>query len=386
MKNTKVEVEGGELLLKSKEGHYAVIPAKDRQKLMGMVKDNCDDCINSYIQTLPKEANYAQDGSLFPGWDTIKANLNPKNWGVKDYTDRGEFDSAYNSAKKAGEKEFMWNNKRYNTNYGGTPRQEVGSYGVDGKPIDEKDYPVQVNVYKPGSKYLPGHIEAQLTDYLGQNPSINYSSGGNYSTGISTRKEKRKNTYNVYGNVDKDEFENKSESLPAGKFSDSLGLEEEPSDWNLFTNNCADNVCDAFGIPRRKGIETPGNTLDKIQNKYPTLDVTGRTYEDYKKLSTSLMVEGEYINEKNQLAFKYELKKEPDEILEQSKNLVGIISSPEFKNTEVRRHITAALQKSLIQSGYDLPKSVQEDGSLDGVLGEETKKALLDYQSKNKKK
>jgi len=66
MKKKNIEVEGGELLIQSKEGHYAVIPAKYRQEVMDMVKDGCDDCINNYIQTLPKDSDYAEDGSLYP--------------------------------------------------------------------------------------------------------------------------------------------------------------------------------------------------------------------------------------------------------------------------------------------------------------------------------
>ena len=60
----RIEVEGGELMLESAEGHYAIIPAKDRAKVQKMVEDNCEGCINSYIQKLPKEANYAEDGTL----------------------------------------------------------------------------------------------------------------------------------------------------------------------------------------------------------------------------------------------------------------------------------------------------------------------------------
>lgn len=64
MNKTNIEVEGGELLLMSDEGHYAVIPAKHRQEVMDMVKDDCDNCINNYIQSLPKESDYAEDGTL----------------------------------------------------------------------------------------------------------------------------------------------------------------------------------------------------------------------------------------------------------------------------------------------------------------------------------
>jgi hypothetical protein len=64
MKKINIEVEGGEFLMQSKEGHYAVIPAKDRKKVMNLVKDGCDNCIDNYIQSLPKESNYAEDGTL----------------------------------------------------------------------------------------------------------------------------------------------------------------------------------------------------------------------------------------------------------------------------------------------------------------------------------
>lgn len=74
MKKQNIEVEGGELLIQSKEGHYAVIPAKHRQEVMDMVKDGCDDCINNYIQTLPKDSDYAEDGTLYPEEPVINPN------------------------------------------------------------------------------------------------------------------------------------------------------------------------------------------------------------------------------------------------------------------------------------------------------------------------
>lgn len=40
--------------------------------------------------------------------------INPKNWGVEEFNDK-EFKNAYLSARKKGLKEFIWNNKRYNT-------------------------------------------------------------------------------------------------------------------------------------------------------------------------------------------------------------------------------------------------------------------------------
>lgn len=54
------------------------------------------------------------------GW---QAYLNPKNWGVSRQYEKDEngnmrtFNQAYGAAREAGEKEFMWNNNRYNTDF-----------------------------------------------------------------------------------------------------------------------------------------------------------------------------------------------------------------------------------------------------------------------------
>lgn len=89
MKKQNIEVEGGELLIMSKEGHYAVIPAKHRQEVMDMVKDGCDDCINSYIQTLPKDSDYAQNGSIYPPeYKAMSKVLSQRNRNL-NWVDRG---------------------------------------------------------------------------------------------------------------------------------------------------------------------------------------------------------------------------------------------------------------------------------------------------------
>jgi len=299
---------------------------------------------------LPK----AQLGNYIPLW------LNPKNWGVTNYSDKGSFDSAYSTAKKAGEQEFMFNNKRYNTKYAGTPRQEVGRYGVDGKPVHPMDlnHPAQVNLYPMLGKYLPGHIEASIAD---NQTSVNYSKIGNYPFGIDKVENKGEKSFNVYGQDDLT-FSNKAASLPTGSYM--VEDKYNPSDWNLFTNNCADNVCDAFGIPRSKGIQTPSDAMNKIKEKYTTQDVTGRTYDDYYKLYAGLQ------NQPN------------EKILSQANNILGIASSPEIQKSDLSKRLISTIQGVLAKEGYDLSKSLKQKGNYDGVLGDETKKALLDYQKK----
>jgi len=307
-----------------------------------------------------------QDGGEIPqaqnGWlEKLTSTLNPYNWRVEDYSKEKDFTKAYSTAKKAGEEEFMYKGKRYNTKYAGTPRQEVGTYGVDGKPVHPMDlnHPAQVNLYPAFGKYLPGHISASVGD---NETSIDYSSRGNFPFGINEVKNKGEKSFNVYGQ-DNLTFSNKAASLPTGDYM----LEDKytPSDWNLFTNNCADNVCDAFGIPRSKGIQTPSGAVSKIKKKYPTLDITGKAYEDYYHLS-----------EKLQSSF-------PEKILPQAKNILGIASSPDLK--KLKPKFISSIQQALYESGYELPKSkLKNNNNFDGVLGDETKAALLDWQKKNK--
>ena len=113
MKKQNIEVEGGELLIMSKEGHYAVIPVKHRQEVMDMVKDGCDNCINNYIQTLPKDSDYAEDGTVISelykqktgkDWSTAKqegltTGSYEDNMKLRQRLLSGEFDNKQQNAK-----------------------------------------------------------------------------------------------------------------------------------------------------------------------------------------------------------------------------------------------------------------------------------------------
>jgi len=359
-KMLKVSKNGG--MIKRADGSYS------QRGLWDNIRDNADGGqVSSWeiIEDLPKAGN----GLI----SEITSTLNPKNWGVTNYSDKGSFDSAYSTAKKAGEQEFMFNNKRYNTKYAGTPRQEVGRYGVNGQQINPEiiDQPAKTTLFPSfynstaiTGRYLPGHIGASVSDGKYITPTVNYSSMGNEVRGVQDAFRKDEKTYYSYG-VDPVKFTDKAKSLPltekAAKF---MQEKSTPSDWNLFTNNCADNVCDAFGIPRNKGLQTPSDAIDKIKEKYPTQDVTGRTYGNYVKLYEGLQ------NQPN------------EKILSQANNILGIASSPEIQKSGLSNKLISTIQGVLAEEGYDLSKSLKQKGNYDGVLGDETKKALQDYQSK----
>lgn len=323
---------------------------------------------------------YQSDNSIV---QTVVENIpswaNPMNWGVSDYSDKGDFNKAYTAAKKAGEEEFMWNGKRFNTKYAGTPRQEIGAYGVNGRPVHPMDQnsPSQVNLYPMFGKYEPGHVSAAVTNEP-ESASVDYSKAGNFPFGIGSAKRKGERSYYVYG-ADQNKIYDKALSLPMGEFG-WLADENEskPSDWNLLSNNCADNVCDAYGIPRSEFLETPGNTVKKIKEKYPTLDVTGRTLKDYY----------DYVDKTVTL---YERSLTPlgssfnADIMLSDDKLLNIYYSPDTPS-DIKDKIGFWVQTALENDGYALPKSTNKrSGALDGVIGPETEKAIKEWRSKGEK-
>ena len=319
----------------------------------------CHECGANNAPAKQEEVEKAQNGWM----DKISSTLNPNNWGVDDYSSSKNFNTAYSSAKKKGEEEFMFKNKRYNTKYAGTPRQEVGSYGIKGKAVnpDDIDNPAMVTTYPKLGQYLPGHMSASADSF--NDTSVDFGPKGNYLNGINVaKKNKGEETDYVYG-ADRYAFGKKAEKLPLSNSAEYTKEEikewnKGKKEWNLITNNCADNVCDAFGIPRSKGIETPPAALEKIKKKYPTLDVTGRTKEDYLQRMKNME------------------KQTPYEILSNAKETLGIASSPEFKGNvgDTGSYMVYNVQDALSSQGYDI--------DTDSVDGPKTRAALDHWESK----
>lgn len=72
MKNINVEVEGGELAIKNSFGDIAIIPKRYKLEVETMVEDECWECIDGLVSTLPILTDYAKDGSLIPEDDEVK--------------------------------------------------------------------------------------------------------------------------------------------------------------------------------------------------------------------------------------------------------------------------------------------------------------------------
>jgi len=431
MKKQNIEVEGGELLIQSKEGHYAVIPAKHRQEVMDMVKDGCDDCINAYIQTLPKDSDYAEDGSLLPDWDKIKnkikATLNPKNWGVPDYSDKGDFNTAFAAARKAGEKEFMWNNTRFSTTMKNLP----------GERIKERD------------DFSGNFFSKKANEVAGGNPNRDRFFGENFILGMSghadraivNREDDYKEMYDLYryyfGQPLKENVLSKSKYTPSNaknNLDNYISINDDEFINQILLKGIELNLQDNETVPfsgyaifnTPTGATMPAPTPDKVGKPYEhkrpdgkiirgiygeTKEQRDETFKKYYKthalgnfrIGKGSDERGEYfsyydlfdIGRGNEKSKTFGTAK-PFEIYDriyikdygdgQKKRMYYTDKELLELDINKKNFDTLALQIELSNRGYKLPKSTKKDGTFDGIWGDETKNALLDYQIKNKTK
>lgn len=184
MKKTNIEVEGGELILMSEEGHYAIIPAKDRSKVKEMINNKSDDSINDYIKYLPKESDYAEDGSLIEGFENpFEPEVSTPDKPIFANEEKG-----YGEVKKENPiplntpygrqyKNIVEKQEHYNSlseNYGSRVKYREDFLNLYDKPIESgelKKIKYNAGSYNPESKYsydleeVPEELSNQLKDY-----------------------------------------------------------------------------------------------------------------------------------------------------------------------------------------------------------------------------
>ena len=109
---------------------------------------------------------------------------------------------------------------------------------------------------------------------------------------------------------------------------------------------------------------------------------------DKKMYSDLKSIEGVHILESNGINDRYfrdyELEENPD-YKHKRLYILNKYKTSDFHPYQNQGDLRV-IQKALSEQGYKLPKSTKSDGTFDGIFGDETKNALLDYQTKNKKK
>ena len=369
----------------------------------------------------------------------LSQSLNPKNWGVEDLSNLKTRGEAFNTARNKGEKAFIYKGTRYNTNYAGTTEQQLKETGLTNEQIQNRSalnknlaknlYPVSyenavsrawsagvMNKKEEKRKYheegridIPEMIEAKNRRI----DALNLYSGipqKNNTFGISKyipsdSKDKNKTYYN-FNSRDKEHLEEKLIDKmsynplsymysPDGRFLDGTLISKE----TLKVMNSKRTIdvgkkeydideADGMGTMGRYKISTGKDKRGKYISYYDKWDLNpldlsiagkelptnfGKPFEIYDRV---------YVNNYGDKGLKRMFYTD-DELSK---------LNPDKKNFD-----TLALQRELNNRGYELPKSKREEkyedlirrhympDIFDGVFGDETKQALLDYQSKNKK-
>ena len=70
--NINIEAENNELVLENSHGDIVIIPANKRNWVKNKIKEGCNDCIDSLVDTLPIMSDYAQDGTVFPNGKEVE--------------------------------------------------------------------------------------------------------------------------------------------------------------------------------------------------------------------------------------------------------------------------------------------------------------------------
>ena len=242
----------------------------------------------------------------------------------------------------------MWNNKRYNSNM----KNEVG------KPIQyREDKTTNIlsalipDKQQQGTGKSTIHFEELSHYYKGKDYDYKYLTKSIY------KPIKSKNKSIDYISINNDKFKNRiieEWNNPKTKFTDETNTQKKlvyKKDLDALGN---------FNIHKSSDERGEYISYYDLWNVNALSDKIGKPFEVYDRIYIKDYGDGKQKR-------MYYSDKELSELDINKKNFD-----------------TLALQRELSNRGYKLPKSTKKDGSFDGILGDETKTALLDYQSKNK--
>lgn len=321
--------------------------------------------------------------------NSLITEINPKNWGVPDYSYKGSRAAAYAAARKAGEKEFIWNNKRFHTLNSGTASQQFNMYGNTNAMIMSKaDTGTKEKIFK--DSFRGNNMDAEalersfVLNTLSGTPSYKHPA-------VHPIQEE------AYAKFRKQPLEKSKKEL-MDEYRNIGGSKIRPA-FNAFTNTIYGNSNIAETAHAYRNTEK-SEILSFIKDyiKYPFFSkerqLDSYTNRDHFEFDTHRIVEPILDSYLFGEIEKEEIPLYIEKLREQNQNYLSDKNNPKHTfnindltlyypyNKKSSKYKISRLQKELSERGYQLPKSTKEDGTFDGVWGDETKKALVDWQTK----
>jgi hypothetical protein len=211
------------------------------------------DSTKKNYQSNLKNSSYKQDREyLKPDDINWYETLNYKKWGLKDYSNYSSFNSAFRNAKESGEKEFVWNDERYNTNL--APKEVSDNYH-DSKKFLQEYYANEPFFTLDTSMY--GKLSA-WRDYTKNKYGTTW---GDYYDKVSGTPE--------YKNSDNPKYD---------KIQDTLDMLDEPMYYSRFPQEAKDYYSKSIRDKYLKSLNDPSYYFSITSQPDPNEPVLG--YQD----------------------------------------------------------------------------------------------------------
>lgn len=351
--------------------------------------------------------------------DAYQAWFNPKNYGVKDYTshklkaDGGKeeivnlsFNEAYQMAKEQKNSEFIWKNKRYAT--------DIPKSNFINKYIADNVYPYG-NFFTNEGDFKIDYEDLMKAMYYDKNGTYNPENALNFK-----RKDLAKVAKNSKGVTYEEFSKNRNGSSNWGgpkdldASYDALAIHQnQPQKYNSFRESSYkpsnsknyNNKYYSFNDKYEKQLEddlllySNRDFIESEEKKRQTRStIAGASLKNY-QYSKGKDKRGQYVAyyDKNDYGNILDIvpNANPFEIYGRiyykdygdGKNKRMFYTDKELSEIDVNKKNfdILALQRELSNRGYKLPKSTKEDGTFDGIWGDETKNALLEYRKSQNK-
>lgn len=355
-------------------------------------------------KTLKVESNTKKEPTLYNSVvnKLNELNLNPKNWGVEDLSNLKTRGEAFNTARNKGEKEFIYKGTRYNTNYAGTPEQQLRETGLTNEQLQNRsalNKNLSKNLFPVSYRNMIGRTLSAGIFNNKESDRSHYDNKGGFERTIDKKNitkqiNNRFDAFKLYTGIPQ-----KNNTFKISDYKPSISTNKDVNYYSFkndegFQDGIISYVNSTLGEWKNTNIPLGTEYLlkDSEVNKGVMGDFTVSVGKDkkgtylsyYDKWDLSPVNFGKPFEIYDRVYTK-DYGKDKGHIISQLQRMYYSDDELSKLNPDKKNFDTLALQRELTNRGYSLPKSAKSDGTLDGILGEETKQALLDYQSKNKK-